>query len=423
MDRTHYPAVEGLLAEEVLACKAWAVRRGLPQWLWPDIEIEDWQHALHAIERVTSRILLNGCASDTLDGKLNAIGLAAYTSGLGPLLGYWCLRDQLAAPAAVVATLRHHFEQNTLRMRRLQEHARGVVEQLTGSGIAVTVIKGLHTAFECFPEPGTRPATDIDLFVAPGDKACAGRLLRKLGYAPEHESRTPDEQFWRHRSSMLAPQSLTFVHADDPWGIDLHTSANRRYAQASPIIPFDVLVGRKAKNGWCLHPRAHVMNDYANILFIACHAGCGLANLRMLRLVELVLLIECAQKSATFSWEAFAELGEQTGTLKHAFAALHLTSMLVPSSIPEDILRRTRADVPTAARRLIERLKPATAHTITRCSIEERYMWSDTSLRKVRQAIHDLVPFEMTPAEAVATIARRMRRVIRGTLTIRATEM
>ena len=208
-----------LSEDEVRSRFAWGVKHATPFWLWPAISIPKWQAALFEIERATRQILSHGRCDDALHGEAEDIGIAAYTSGMGLLLGYWLSTGLLSAPQATEAVLKLHYRHNSARMQRLARQASRAVAQLTAGGVKVTVVKGMHTAFSFFPTPGSRPTSDIDLIIAPEDKAAAQRILRELAYLPEREFTLPDEQFWRHRSLCVVPQSLSLTHWDDPWGI------------------------------------------------------------------------------------------------------------------------------------------------------------------------------------------------------------
>lgn len=415
-------AVVPLSQQEFEDRVAWAERRGVPNWLWPDVEHAEWAAALRAIEAASRQVLSSGRADAPLQGDPEAIGLAAYTSGMGPLLGCWLEQGRLGAGLEVAEILAVHRKHNARRMAGLAEHARRVVDRMATDNIPVIVLKGLHTAFECFPSPAARPASDIDLVVAPADKRRAQQLLHILGYSAEYERKEPDEQFWRHSTSPASPQSLNFVHENDPWGIDLHTSASRRYAYGAPIIPLDELLAYVRPEPWPMHPHGKVLTETATILFLACHAGCGFNNLRIIRLAELVLVIRQSETSPAFSWDGLIELGELTGTLSHAHAALRLAAVLVPGVVPDEVLRCSRKGVPQPALGMIDRLTPAIAHTITRCSIEERYMWTRSLWGKMRQAAHDVVPIEGPASKILPTMKRRMQRIRRGTIAVRASE-
>jgi hypothetical protein len=64
------------------------------------------------------------------------------------------------------------------------------------------------------------------------------------------------------------PRTLSFVHRDDPWSIDLQTSLNRRYSYGAPVIALDRVrppsnrgVYRRgharsaARRAWAISPR------------------------------------------------------------------------------------------------------------------------------------------------------------------------
>lgn len=397
---------------------SWAVSRGVPQWLWPHVEPTDWQNGLHSIERVAREILSTGKANEPLEGPADAIGVAAYTSGMGPLLGFWLAEGRLTAPSDIGELLARHYRHNSERMRRLVGHTVEVVQLLGEGGIPVTVLKGMDSALNCFPALGARATSDIDLFVAPSDRLRTESILSGLGYSAEHKSTLPDEQFWRHRSSALAPQSLAMVHKCDPWGIDLHTSTNRRYALGSPVIRLDDLVSRVAVDPWRAHAHAQVLAPVPAALFLACHAGCDLSSMRMVRLVELVMLVRRTVRGEAFSWREFAEIGGVSGTLPHAYAALSLATSLVPDAIPLDVLERARCKVPPAALRVLARLTPATAQVVFRCSAQERYMWTPSLGGRIRQIAHDLFPTEMPASKWLPTFKRRLLRVRHGTFSL-----
>ena len=55
----------------------------------------------------------------------------------------------------------------TLQSNRLAATAAGAIEKLRGIGIGAAVFKGIATETRFYPEPGTRPAADVDLFIDP----------------------------------------------------------------------------------------------------------------------------------------------------------------------------------------------------------------------------------------------------------------
>jgi hypothetical protein len=415
---TAFPAASRLNENEVRSRFAWGVQQGVPYWLWPANSIPDWQSALCEIERVTRQILGSGRCDVPLHGEAEDVGIAAYTSGMGPLLGYWISAGLLDAPQDTEGVLELHYRHNSIRMERLAEQSSRAVAHLTGGGVKVTVLKGMHTAFTCFPTPGTRPTSDIDLMIPPEDKPAADWILRELDYLPERALTEPDEQFWRHVSSSVVPQSLSYVHLDDPWGIDLHTSANRRYARGAPIIRLDDLVGRTASDRWSLCQNARTLPPVANILFLACHAGCHFGNLRILRLVELILAIRQSQDQPGWCWDDLVELGLRTRTLSNAYAALALADTLAPDTVPEHVLLCCRRDTPDAVVQVVAALSPATAHCIRRFSLREHYMWTSSFSGKIIQLFYDIFPADQPFGSWANRLKIRFWRIVRGRVSI-----
>jgi hypothetical protein len=396
----------------------WGLQQGTPYWLWPATSIPHWQRALFEIERVTRDILSSGRCDVPLHGDAGDVGIAAYTSGMGPLLGYWISAGLLRAPRDTRRVLELHYRHNSVRMRRLAKRSSRAVAHLTDGGVNVTVLKGMHTAFACFPTPGTRPTSDIDLMIPPEDKPAADRILRELDYLPEHASKEPDEQFWRHASSSVFPQSLSYVHQDDPWGVDLHTSANRRYSRWSPIIHFDALIDGTAGESWSLCRTARTLSPVAAILFLACHAGCSFTNLRMLRLVELILAIRQNHAQPGWCWDEMIELGLRTGTLSSAYAALALADTLAPGTVPRHVLVSCKRTAPGGVVRMVAALSPATAHGIRRTSLRERYMWTSSLYGTIMQLLHDIFPADPPLGSWAMILKLRFWKLVHGRVSV-----
>src|SRR5687767_10049676 len=87
-------------SEDVLSRFRWARRQGNPLWVWPDTPVANWQSALVQIEAALRRVLAREPAA--LEGNdPEDIAIAAYTSGMGPLLGFWAVNGALHAEPTV----------------------------------------------------------------------------------------------------------------------------------------------------------------------------------------------------------------------------------------------------------------------------------------------------------------------------------
>jgi hypothetical protein len=355
-----------------------------------------------------------------LDGAAEELGIAAYTSGMGPILGYWIAQGVLPASPDVAAVLELHYRHNSSRMEKMAERSIAAVKALADAGIRVTVLKGMQTAFAAFPVQGTRPLSDIDLLIDPADKRPAEDVLRSLGYTPGRTVPLPPQQCWRMHGTPKLPRSLSLVHHDDPWYIDLQTSLDRRYSAGAPMISLDGALGPRTSDSWALSPAGKSMSPALLALHVAWHASCGLQNLRLVRLTELALTIGGNQRNAAFPWEEFIDIGEQTRVLSSAYPALYLTELLAPGTVCNSVLRRSESRAPRAVRRVVKRLTPANGQRILRCSLEERFMWTSSFSNFARQLALDIVPRKIPFREVLSIYQMRLWRILRGKFSRRA---
>jgi hypothetical protein len=386
-------------------------------WLWPDMAIAHWHDALNTIERLVRATLTGQPKTTPFGGNAEAIGIACYTSGLGPLLGFWLEQGVIAASPQVSAVLERHLRHNRLRMDRLSTEAVALATALTSAGVGVTVLKGLHTA-RYFPEPGTRPVSDIDLLIAERDEEALASIMRALGYEPGLISRgPPPQQEWRQPDVPVEPRTLCFVHADDPWSVDVQTSLNRRYAPGAPMIRLDDALAGGARAPWSPVPEADILAQPLLVLQLAVHASCGFQSLNMLRLVELALIIRRDVADGLLCWDAFLVLAERMEALGLVYPALRLCEMLVPGTIPAEVAAQCAQRTPAAVRRVVDPLTPAHAQRVVRYSIAEKFMWSRSRLHMVRQLLSDVVPPGIGSASGLFGIYRkRAWKIARQTL-------
>lgn len=388
-----------------------ARRRGHAAWLWPEVPIEDWRAALQRIEYVVRQILQGG-SPPALDGDERALGLACYTSGLGPLLGWWLEQGRLTAPPAVASLLALHLWHNARRQERVEMAARHLVRSLSERGIGVLVLKGLHTGAVYFPHPATRPVSDIDMLVNAIDAAAAERVLREGGFA--ERGRNARESNWALAGMAYLPRSLMIAHAGDPWSVDLHSTLDLTAGEGSPRAMLDRARPMTAHATWPPERGARVLDQPLLALHLAVHAGAGLHSLSLLRLVELQLVIAQDRAAGRLSWDRFVALGAEAGALGLAFPALSLCEALVPDTIPGWVLHACAAAAPARAQRVVARLTPATAQRVERSWISEHYMWVEGIGGWLRQLASDLVPAVPTWRGMWAIYERRLWRLLRG---------
>jgi hypothetical protein len=403
-----------LTLAEVRARFDWARRRGHPAWLWPETEVGAWVAALRSIERVTAGILA-GRTGARLDGDATAIGIAGYTSGMGPLLGYWIEQGVVDASTQAAEVLIRHLRHNRARMAWLTAVASEVVERLTAAGVGVMVTKGIHTSHAYFPEPGTRPLSDIDLRISPEEVGEAERVLTGAGYRPVLVQRNPYKCDWAPAASPTVPRSLSLTHERDPFTLDVHASLNRNFFGVS-VVRLEALLARSPANIWSPCRAAQVPRQPLLLLLLAAHASEGLHGLSLIRLVELTWVIRRDVERGALDWAEAADAAEEVGALRFAYPALALCERLAPGSVPPEILARFGARATPAMRRILDRVAPATAQRLDRLSIEERFMWAGTPVERARRLAYALwpAPAGRSVGELGRIYARRAWRLAQG---------
>jgi hypothetical protein len=400
-----------LTPAEVGARFRWATRQGQAAWLWPGTPVATWRRALHDIEALARAVLSGRTVDAMLDGDPAAVSLACYTSGLGPLLGYWHEQARFPAAPEVAAVLELHLRHNRIRSTRMESAIVPIIEAFAERGIRVAVLKGAHTGTAYFGADGVRPASDIDLLVPTGPMAEAEAVIVEAGFS--EASRTRWESSWQPATGPRKPRSLQLAHADDPWAIDLHGSLNISAGAGTPLARLDDAEPLASHSRWQVCPSARVLEQPLLLLHLAVHAGAGQQNLTLLRLTELALVARKDVAADALSWDAFLALGRRTGALGYAFPALKLCADLAPGFVPDWVVERCADHAPVAVRRLVERLTPSTAQRIDRNSMAEHAMWVEGWGGRLRQLASDLVP--STSWRELGTIyQRRAWTLMRG---------
>jgi len=401
-----------LTPAEVQARMIEARRQGRPAWLWPEISVDAWRAALAAIARIAGDALCGRPGTVRAAGDAAAFGLACYTSGMGPLLGWWQAQRLVRATPEIAQLLDLHLHHNVMRNRRLNTIAGALVERLHTAGLPVVLLKVAHTARRYFPAIGTRPMADVDLLVDARDAMAAGIVLADAGLMPGKRGRR--ETSWAVPGQRPEPMILNFVHEGDPWSIDLHHSLDHLVSAGAPLIRFDqaapMATATRLPN--CL---AMGLNQPLLLLHLAAHAGGGLHNLTLLRLTELHLVIRRDAAAQRLSWKAVIDTGRRIGALGYAYPAFRLCEELVPGTVPAPVLDACAAAAPPRVRRIVRGLTPATAQRVDRSSIAEHFMWAAGWTGLVRQIAADLVPAR--PGRGAWPIyQRRAWQLVRGRL-------
>jgi hypothetical protein len=397
----------------------WARRNGHPAYVWPDIPIAQWRSSVEAIEAVIATILAFDpvrptpvpCLNPPAGANARAVGIAAFTSGTGPLLGRWVEERRLQASPDVATILAEHLAHGRLRAVRMRETLHVVLDALSAQHVEPLILKGAHTGSVYFPEPATRPAADIDLSVRPDQVAAASAAMTRIGYVPQLQSTRPHRCDWVKPDAGL-PVSLDLTHEDNPISIEVHAGLDRTYAvRRLSFAPYDISLSTP----WSEFGAALVPAQPLLFAYLAAHTSEELHRIQLLRLIELVLVAR-RDFTSPAHWSALRELVRELEAGRFLYPAVALAARFVPGCIDADTLSELEADAPPRMRRVVARLQPATAQRLERLSIAERFIWARGPVEVVRHAAYLLWPAR---SRSLRTIyAERLWRVLRGRISL-----
>jgi hypothetical protein len=412
-----------LTSEEVARRMRRARERGQPFYPWEDVSPEAWRSSLRAIQSaVTERLAARSAPSarsgapvavrlETPAGS-HALGVAAFTSGTGPLLGFWIESGALIADPETTAVLRLHLLHGRLRAERLASALVHVTQCLRAAGAQATVVKGMHTAHELFPDPGARPLSDIDLVIAPGDVPAAEKALGDAGFTPRPVLASPYSCEWVPRGVSALPRSLELTHEGNPWTVDLHASLGRDLGGVRTV---SVAGSRDA----CTREMRLAGADVRVLVqpwlaaYLAAHASQELKNLTLVRLIELVWVMRGHGRTDPVDWPELTKLLDRQRAAAYVYPGVALAERLAPGTVPPDAMSMLERAAPPRVRRVIDRLEPATAQRLETVSVEESFMWAVGPLDHLRRLGRVLWPtWAGSPAGVLRVQATRARQLL-----------
>jgi hypothetical protein len=396
----------------------WARKQGHPGYLWPELPLHAWRACLFEIERAVAKVLA-GERGVRLEAPESAgargLGIAAFTSGTGPLLGHWLQRGYLTAAEDIRQLLSSHYAHSRARANRLDDELRRALAVLGNAGIDVTVIKGAYTAHRYFADPGDRPIADVDIVVDPGRGAAASAALEKAGYLPTIKQRHPFKCDWVPPGAPTQLRSLELTHQENPYAIELHESLDRVFDGVRTIRLGDV---RAHSEPWpALGSNARRLRQPVLFALLALHASEELHLLQLIRVIELVEVMRRDFRAAG-NWTELIALLEQTDACRFVYPAIELSERLAPGTVDPDFRRRIAQHAHPRLVRLVDRTSPATAQRVDRLSLEERMLWADGPIETIRRLAYLAWPVRARNSRRPLRSVYRDRfyRLLRGRL-------
>ena len=346
--------------------------------LWPDVPAATVRRSHRRLRELTEGMLRGGTASSPLEAaddlESRALGIAGFTSGMGPLVGWWIEQGRVDASARVAGLFEAHLAHGRRRGRSLRENLRRAVRAMRAEDVDPIVLKGLHTGAVHFPEPGVRPAADIDLLVRPEERTRAAAGLERAGFVERRATRFAGRSEWTPADAPTEIRSLEVDHALNPWSVDLHVALDRWYFRGMKRglgEPFDETTGIAIDDVTC-----RGLAEPHLTAFLALHASYEVVKVRLVRLVELILVMRHGRATGVLDWDELAALLEETRTARFVHPALSLAEGLAPGTVDPDLLARTALEASPRARRVTAAVLSADLAPLARPSLDAKMMWS-----------------------------------------------
>ncbi|HSY81108.1 MAG TPA: nucleotidyltransferase family protein [Gemmatimonadaceae bacterium] len=387
-------------------------RTGDPNFLWPGVSETARLAALGAIERCVATVLA-GDDPVSLAGDAEALGVAALTSGTGPLLGFWAETGRVTVNADVRTVLAYHLAHGRARTERLDRGLGEALDTLAAAGVSVTLLKGTHTARAYYAEPGLRPMGDIDLLVAPAARRRAERALARAGWTRGERQRAPYKCDWKPPGVDTRVRSFSVLHAWEPWSVELHTSLDRIFAPGRvahlPLRPGD-------DEPWEMFGRSvRVLTPPLSIVHLAAHASEESHVARLLRVLELVLACRAERAGGRLVWSELRAVAAERRVAGFLYPALAFAERLAPGAIEPQVLSECAGAAGPRVRAIVDGDTAADRLPLDRVRVAEKFMWSRGPVDTVRRLGLMLWPKTSGSfGDMVRTYARRAYRLYHG---------
>jgi hypothetical protein len=402
--------------------RAWSSTRRAGD-LWPGLDAAVLQSAADVVGACAASVLRGERATidaSPLDGdairRARAIGVAGLLTGVGPLLGAWAERGLLDVDERVAHVLARHLAHGRARIARMRSGVMPLLARLEREGLAPGVIKGFHTAHVYFPEPGARPMTDVDVVVAPGNLPRAEPILRELGFTPGERVLRGHAHQWLPPNADGAVWSHELWHARSQWHVEPHDGLNFAGVVANVDVPQAAqLADTLTIDGTTLR----VADPAELVALLATHGSTELYSSRLLRLVELVLVIRRASALGTLDWSGVEEHLARRGTLRFAYPSLTLVERLAPGTVDDRLLARVHGAATPRIRAVTARFTPTAPILDQPFSLAERLLWTSGVRGTARRLWRMIAPLEGAPVGTrLRTYAHRAARLLAMTVRV-----
>jgi hypothetical protein len=384
--------------------------RGQPRWLWPELPVPLWRAATAEVVRAAGDVLAGCAAVLDADGRIGAeaLGIAAFLTGTGPLLGHWMERGALAADTDAADRFALHLAHGRARAERMRRVLDAALAAFAAAGVDAIVAKGMATARTLFPEPGARPMGDMDLVVPPAAIPAAERALAGAGFvrqAGDYERR-PYHADWLPPGADGVVHSLVLLHRDNPLALNLRDGFDRHTALGRVRLGWPAPADTVPLPGFRSPARA--LAGPFQLAHLAAHASEQRESLLPIRLVELVLAFRAGLDPAALDAFLCAR------RMRHrVYPAIALAERLAPGTVDAGLMRSLADAAGPRLRRTVDALDLAYLQRLDQPVAGGHAFAARGPVDDVRAALRWLVPFT-SPGRLAQVYRTRLVRLFRA---------
>lgn len=393
-----------------------------PRALWPELDDGAFWAARATLEAAARSVLADRRAvlAPRDDRELYALGIAAFTSGMGPLIGRWSEEGRVEIQGLAGERLfAEHLAHSRIRAERIEYGVLAAIDAMVRRGVTPTLLKGFHVARVYAEEPGVRPMADADLLIDPDDvddaeRALVGAAFRAITPVP---TRPPYKREWMAPDIEPATMSIERVDARSPWRLELHASFDRDFPGAL-CARLDWL--RLCQTAFHLHGRkVQVPAQPLLLLSLAAQLSSELDSMRLMRTIDLVRVIRADVARGALQWAAVLDAFAECRCARFVYPALLMADSLSPGTIPQAVLAASRADANPRLRAAADRLTPG-GGWMDRRDLTSMFMWANTAPELLQTFVVTLARSAVPkPGNSRTAWPAMLRRLARGSVTLR----
>jgi len=336
--------------------------------VWPEVSVASFRAAQHEVARVATAVLTDAPRPVAFNGSsrmdAQALAVAAFATGMGPLVGYWCETGTVAAHGEIAQRLATALAHGRRRAADLRRALQAILGQLAHGQVDAWVLRGTHTRERYLPDPGTGSTSHIDLLIRRDDWEAASTAMRAIGFVIAAGATASDRQDWTSPGSRIT-RSLEFAHVEDSWFVTLHLNS---VLGAPDAVLSEV---------WHEFSRpVRVLPPSVLLADLAVDASNHFYELSLIRLVEVAFVARRDFAGRPEAWSEFIDLVARRAVGSRVFPALDLVERLAPGTIDPLVREHVAASAPWRLRRVVGAATPASVLRVHPLPRAGRSVWA-----------------------------------------------